>query len=281
MKMNFDNPVFSKELKLRFRSSKSFIGVLFYLIAMCIFVFGFIYLTKNINGTSYFTPDESFILFTVLSFIQLGLVLFITPGLTAGGISTEREKQTLSILLTTSQSSFQIISGKLLSSIAFLLLLIVAALPIYSLVFLFGGISPTDFGRVFLYLFVTLFTIGSIGIMFSTLIRRTIVSMIATYGTMLFLCIVTGFLFIIATELFSFGLMGGAKTSYLGYFLASINPGILMASILTPAVGEAIAESTLIKFPIWASYLIIYSLITVLSIFISVKNLRVNMKRSK
>ena len=83
-------------------------------------------------------------------------MLFITPGLTAGAISTEREKQTLSILLTTSQSSFQIISGKLLSSIAFLLLLIVAGLPIYSLVFLFGGISPMDFVKVFFFLFVTL-----------------------------------------------------------------------------------------------------------------------------
>ena len=148
----------------------------------------------SVNRTTYFTPDESFVLFTLLSFIQLGLVLFISPGLTAGVISTEREKQTLPILLTTSQSSFQIISGKLLSSIAFLLLLIFAGLPIYSLVFLFGGISPMDFGLVFLFLFVTLFAIGSLGVMFSTIIRRTIVSMIATYGTMLFLTTVTGFL---------------------------------------------------------------------------------------
>ena len=153
MKMNFNNPVLLKEVKLRFRSPKSFTGILFYLIAVCIFVFGFIFVTMKINGTSYFKPSESFVLFTLLSYIQLGLVLFITPGLTAGTISTEREKQTLSILLTTSQSSFQIISGKLLSSIAFLLLLIVAALPIYSLVFLFGGISPKEFVIVFFYPF--------------------------------------------------------------------------------------------------------------------------------
>ena len=121
---------------------------------MCIFVFGFIFATMTMSGTSYFRPSESFILFALLAFIQLGLVLFITPGLTAGAISSEREKQTLPILLTTSQSSFQIISGKLLSSIAFLLLLIVAGLPVYSLVFLFGGISPLDFVKVFFFLFV-------------------------------------------------------------------------------------------------------------------------------
>ena len=283
MKVNFNNPVLSKEIKLRFRSSKSFTGILFYLIAMCIFVFGFIFVTMNISGTSYFKPTESFILFSLLSYIQLGLVLFIAPGLTAGTISTEREKQTLSILLTTSQSSFQIISGKLLSSIAFLLLLMVAALPIYSLVFLFGGISPGEFGLVFIFLFVTLLALGSTGVMFSTLIRRTIVSMIATYGTMLFLTIITGFLFLLVIQLSAYGQMGMgmAKTSYLGHFLASINPGVLMASLLSPAVGEGIKELTLVKFPIWAGYLLFYSLVTVTSLFIAVKNLRVNMKRSK
>ena len=283
MKMYFNNPVLFKELKLRFRSPKSFIGILFYLVAMCIFVFGFIFVTIRVNGTSYFRPDQSFILFSILSYIQLGLILFTTPGLTAGTISTEREKQTLPILLTTSQSSFQIISGKLLSSIAFLLLLTVAALPVYSLVFLFGGISPMEFVKVFLFLFVTLLALGSIGVMYSTLIRRTIVSMIATYGTMLFLSIVTGFLFLLVMQLKAFGQLGatGLSPSYIGHFLASINPGILMASLLSPSVDEAMKEFTSVNFPIWASYLIFYSILTMASLFIAVKNLRVNMKRSK
>ncbi|MER2089981.1 MAG: ABC transporter permease [Sporosarcina sp.] len=283
MKMNFNNPVLFKELKLRFRSPKSFIGILFYLIAMCIFVFGFIFTTMNLSGTSYFRPSESFILFGLLSFIQLGLVLFITPGLTAGAISSEREKQTLPILLTTSQSSFQIISGKLSSSIAFLLLLIVAGLPVYSLVFLFGGISPLDFAKVFFFLFVTLLAIGSLGVMFSTLIRRTIVSMIATYGTMLFLSIVTGFLFLIVIQMTAFNQMGTGipSPSMSGHILASINPAIMLASLLSQGVGESISEMTQVKFPIWIGYLIFYLSLTVISIFISVKKLRVNMKRSK
>ena len=280
MKLNFNNPVLSKEVKLRFRSPKSFNGILFYLIIMCIFVFGFIFVTMSVNQTSYFTPDESYFLFSLLSFIQLGLVLFISPGLTAGVISSEREKQTLPILLTTSQSSFQIISGKLLSSIAFLLLIIFAGMPIYSLVFLFGGISPVDFGLVFLFLFVTLVAIGSLGVMFSTILRRTIVSMIATYGTMLFLTTVTGFLALMFVQLMSLS-TNAVPTSFPAYFTASINPGVLMASLLSPEVGEGISSFTVINFPIWGTYLIFYLAITVLSLFIAVKNLRVNMKRHK
>lgn len=283
MKMSFNNPVLFKELKLRFRSPKSFVGILFYLAAMCLFVFGFIFTTMNLTGVSYFRPTESMLLFAFLAFIQLGLVLFITPGLTAGAISSEREKQTLPILLTTSQSSFQIISGKLLSSIAFLMLLTVAGLPIYSLVFLFGGISPMDFVRIFFFLFVTLVAVGSIGILFSTLIRRTIVSMIATYGIMIFLSAVTGFLLIIVLQVtrYNFNGVGPLPTSVVGHVLASINPAVLFASILSPAMSESIMEMTQVKFPIWIGYLIFYLSITVLSLWLAVKKLRVNMKKFK
>lgn len=43
-------------------------------------------------------------MFAVLTILQMALVLFITPSLTAGAISSEREKQTLNILLTTTQA---------------------------------------------------------------------------------------------------------------------------------------------------------------------------------
>lgn len=281
--MSFNNPVLAKELKLRFRSFKGFNGILFFLLAMCVFVFGYIFLTVNIGGNSYFRPSQSFVLFAFLSYIQLGLVLFTAPGLTAGAISSEREKQTLPILLTTSQSSFQIISGKMLSSVAFLLLLIVAGLPVYSLVFLFGGISPMHFLKMLLFLFVTLLAIGSLGVMFSTLIRRTIVSMIVTYGSMLFLSVVTGFLFIITMQMKMYTQMGtpSMSPSYLGQFLASINPAVLFATFLSPDMNRSIHEMTKIDFPIWAGYLIFYGILTLLSLFIAVKRLRVNMKKLK
>lgn len=280
MKQVFSNPVLVKEIKLRFRSPKSFIGVLFYLIAMCIFVFGFILLTTQFSGTGYFRPEESFFMFTMLTYIQLGLILFITPGLTAGAISTEREKQTLNILLTTAQSSFQIIFGKLTSSIAFLLLLLIAGLPIYSMVFLFGGVSPGQLGIIFLFFFLTMLAIGSIGIMYSTIIRKTIVSMIATYGTMIFLSAVTGFIYLVITGMNTM-VSGSLSPSPVGHFFASINPVVLVLTLVSPGSDTFITDTTQADFPIWAGYTIFYICITALAIFISVKKLRVNMKRTK
>ncbi|WP_391208253.1 ABC transporter permease [Psychrobacillus sp. L4] len=280
MKPSFSNPVLKKEIKLRFRSLKSFTGILFYLIAMCIFVFGFIMLTTSFTGTGYFRPEQSFLMFAMLTYIQLGLILFITPGLTAGAISTEREKQTLNILLTTSQTSFQIIMGKLTSSIAFLLLLLVAGLPIYSLVFLFGGVSPSQLGIIFLFFFLTMLAIGGIGIMYSTIIRKTIVAMIATYGTMIFLTAVTGFIYLVITGMNSM-VTGTLTSSPIGHFFASINPIVLMLTLISQGSDSFISQSTLVDFPIWAGYTIFYACVTILTIFIAVKKLRVNMKRTR
>ncbi|MGG0645201.1 ABC transporter permease [Sporosarcina gallistercoris] len=282
MKSRLNNPVLAKEVKLRFRSSKSFTGILLYLLAMCIFVFGFIYVTTSLAGTIYFKPSESVVLFSFLTFIQLGLVLFITPGLTAGTISGERERQTLPMLLTTSQSSFQIVSGKLLSSVLFLALLIVAGLPVYSMVFLFGGISPILFLKSLLFLFVTLLAIGSLGILFSTLIRRTTVSMIATYGSMLFFTAIVPFLFLIIIQVNQYSTMSGTATkSFVGHILASINPEIFFASLLAPEIARSVQDMTLVTFPLWIGYLLFYGLVTIVSIWIATKRLRVNMNKPK
>ena len=120
MKDLLSNPVLMKELKLRFRAFKSFSGLMFYLAVLIIFVSGFLLIFTQFSTSGFFVPRNSFTMFSVLSVLQMALVMFITPGLTAGAISTEREKQTLNILLTTTQSSSQIIIGKLLSSVAFL-----------------------------------------------------------------------------------------------------------------------------------------------------------------
>lgn len=277
MKELFLNPVMVKEIKLRFRNAKSFTGLFFYLLIMGIFVFGFVNLTSSLSGSGFFRPEESFMLFSMLSYIQLGLILFITPGLTAGTVSTEREKQTLNILLTTAQSSFQIIFGKLTSSVAFLLLLLIAGLPLYSMVFLYGGVSPSQIAAIFLFYFLTLLAIGSLGVMYSTVTRRTIVSMIATYGTMIFFTAVTGF-FLILSVSFAAASMG-TGISPISYLWASINPAVVLLTLLEPGFNSEIMDMTGISVPLWVSYSIFYILMFLGAVWLSVSKLRVNMNK--
>ncbi|MFJ6210674.1 ABC transporter permease [Lysinibacillus sp. NPDC092081] len=281
MMERFYNPVFVKELKLRFRSFKSFSGLMFYLAVLCIFIAGFLLLTTGFTGKGFFRPDTSFMMFTVLTILQMALVLFITPSLTAGAISSEREKQTLNILLTTTQSSTQIIIGKLLSSVAFLVLMLIAGLPLYSLVFLFGGVSPSQLISIFLFYLLTVVAIGSIGVMFSTITKRTIVAMISTYGSIIFLGGITAFFFFLSMAFHQMGNAAGTGTSYMAYFWASINPGALMLTLTSSSMGDALVQVSGVKLPVWISYLIAYSLIIVVCLTIAIKKLRANMKSNR
>ncbi|MGG1214909.1 ABC transporter permease [Micromonospora provocatoris] len=281
MMERFYNPVLVKELKLRFRSFKSFSGLMFYLAVICIFIAGFLLLTTGFTGRGFFRPDTSFMMFAVLTILQMALVLFITPSLTAGAISSEREKQTLNILLTTTQSSTQIIIGKLLSSVAFLVLMLIAGLPLYSLVFLFGGVSPSQLISIFLFYLLTVVAIGSIGVMFSTITKKTIVAMIATYGSIIFLGGITAFFFFLSMAFHQMGNTIATSTSFMTYFWASINPGALMLTLISPSMGDALTELSGVEFPVWITYLVIYILIIVLSLSIAIKKLRANMKSNR
>lgn len=275
MKALTGNPVLNKEFKLRFRSFKGFLGILLYLLALTVLIVGFIFLETQNSPMGIFRPDQSKSMFMVMSYIQLILILFITPGLTAGVVSTEREKQTLNILLTTNQSSASIIFGKLVSSVSYLLLMIIASLPIYSIVFLFGGISPAQVLTIFGFYVFTILAYGSIGVLLSTLIRKTIISMIATYGITLFLTAGTGFLFAVFMSVSQMGMTGNNPVPY---FFAMFNPAMVLMWFLEPDALLEINNTFGINFPIWAAYIIIYIILFAIAIVISIRKLRPNMK---
>lgn len=275
MKSWFLNPVLNKEFKLRFRSFKSYLGVMFYVLAIGLVVVG-ITVMQMLSSYGGVDPEASRMMFIGLSFIQLALIVFITPGLTAGVISSERERQTLNILLTTTQSSISIIIGKLLSSIAYLLLLIVASLPLYSIVFLYGGISPRELILAFAFTIFSVLVFGAIGVLFSTLIRKTIAAIVTTYGVMLFLVGGTGFLALIAIN---FNQMSGpGSTNFFIYLFAMFCTPIILMNLFEPTIVEELMQMSGVDFPIWISHMIVYTLILIASVYVSVRKLRPRMK---
>ncbi len=274
------NPVLNKEFKLRLRSFKSYLGILIYLLVLGSIGIGFIFLTTMNARMGYFRPEESRVMFMVLSMVQLALILFMTPGLTAGVISGERERQTLNMLLTTKQSSASIIVGKLLSSLSFLLLIIVASLPLYSITFLFGGVAPGTILATFGIYLVTILTIGSLGVMFSTLIRKTIVSMITTYGVALFLTAFTAFIAMLSIQFLSMGGPNQAQNP-IPYLMLMGNPAAVLMTVFEPGIQKDLLKQSGISIPLWISYLFTCAFLITLSLWISISKLRPNMKVRK
>ncbi len=71
-------------------------------------------------------------LFITFSMVQLALLAFVVPGLTSGSISAEREKQTLNVLLVTRLKPLGIVLGKMVSSCSFMVIILLATLPLYT-----------------------------------------------------------------------------------------------------------------------------------------------------
>lgn len=187
------NPVYQKELKTSIRSIRTAVLLFGYNGLLALFGLFAFYVTFEYESRYGGTVRYSDILqiYAILAAVEFGLVLFTVPALTAASVSGEREKQTLEILLTTRLSPLRIVLGKLASSISLMILLAFSSLPILALTFSIGGITFRDLLEFMILIIVTAIFIGSIGIFFSTLFRRTTAATVATYGTLLLIGIGT------------------------------------------------------------------------------------------
>lgn len=184
------NPIVAKEYRSRMRTWRSPLAMTVYILLIgglgwAIFSAMASSARSGYNGGQAANYGQG--LFIYLLVFQMILLTFITPALTAGAISSERERQTIDLLFVTRIPPFSILWGKLLASMSFVLLLLLLSIPIFSLVFLFGGIELDQVLAAFLVTAVTALTLGIVGIACSTAFRRTLTSTVAAYGTALVL----------------------------------------------------------------------------------------------
>src|SRR5437588_2490149 len=172
----------TKELRLRMRRERTVWVIIAYILLMGLL--GWFFISSFNNGYGYNTYNLSSVgtqLYTLLAEIQLFLILFITPAFTATAVNGERERQTYDLLLCSRISSFSLVSGKLVAGLANALLLIAASVPLFSLVFFFGGVSPAQVLTALLVFVVTTFMIGTFGLFCSTVFKRPAVSTAIAY----------------------------------------------------------------------------------------------------
>lgn len=195
-----------KELRGRMRGKRAFVILTFYLLLVA----GFAWMIESIAertfaggfGSSFGASAEiGRQLFLAIIFLLTLITLILAPASTAGAISLEREKQTLDLLATTPISSLAIVLGKLVSALSWILLLLAASVPVVSLVFTFGGITPDDVLRAYGILLVTAFAFGAIGLFVSALVKRTQAATVINLVAVIFLTIGTAFVFLFWTAM--------------------------------------------------------------------------------
>jgi ABC-2 type transport system permease protein len=172
----------AKELRGRMRSRRAFAFLTFYLTVLS----GFVWMLQSLvsqsaRGGAFEAAQTGTTVFTGLLFLETLLVVFLAPAFTTGAISQEREKQTLDLLIATPISSFSIVIGKLFSALAWVFILVVASIPLTSIVFVYGGVAPEDLVRAYVVLIIDAIGLGCIGLFCSALLRRTLAATVASY----------------------------------------------------------------------------------------------------
>ena len=238
-----DNPVILKELRGRMRGRQAFILLTVYLGLIAVFimlVYNLLGLTSSITWDPSARQGAGKAIFGTVVLLELLLLSFIAPGLTAGAITSERERQTFEILRTTLLSARALVLGKLSSALSFLFLLILSALPIQSLAFLLGGVGLGEMVASSLMLVVTAVFFCTLGIFFSSFMKRTLTATVAAYAVILltFLILVVIFFLVAYVESYSYNTFSTQISEYILtlilWFLICTNP--LMAAVMSEVI---------------------------------------------
>jgi ABC-2 type transport system permease protein len=223
------NPIIVKELRSRMRGARAFVLLTVVLLLMG----GISYALYRITlataryTTSPLSPQIGQMLFVALALLELMMVCFITPAVTAGAISSEQEKLTYEMLLATPLRPASILGGKLTSALSYIFLLIFAAIPMASLVFIFGGVAPRDMIKALVILVAVAVTLGMLGLFMSAWQRRTGRATVLSYLAVLALLI---------GPLFVYILVGVLRQEEPSRWILVPNPTSALFSALTPAM---------------------------------------------
>lgn len=226
-----------KELRGRMRGRRAFIVLTVNVILLAAFAWMFQRINEeSIANTSSYGGQATYAsasvgrgIFVGLMMLQTLIVAVLAPAATAGAISSEREHQTLELLAVTPISSFAIVVGKLLSALAWVFILVLASIPITALVFVFGGVAPDDVVRGYIVLFATVIGLGSVGIFFSALTRRTGASTGLTFVVTLGLVIGSVFVFVFLSTTSEIGSTGLRKQP--SEAILYLNPFVAQADV--------------------------------------------------
>lgn len=293
------NPIILREMRGRMRGWRAFVVLtVFLMLLSCLAgsVYAIVY-TESVSYNPYgltapsvqYGPVIGKSIFSGTVLLLLMITSFIAPAFTAGAIAGEREQKTYEVLLITPMRARQIVSGKLGAVFLFLLLLILAALPIQSLAFLFGGVALGEVLIAAVGLLVTVLAFGALGLYVSTLARTTMIAIIITYGFVIFTYALPLMLFYFGTTLLPLVIEYSDQTLllqviavsliYVIGFALSINP--LSSALLTAIIAadgrgyfffkESFDQITFWFVSPWLIYVTFYILLTLLLVFLAIR----------
>ncbi len=231
------NPVLDRELRQRSRTPRSMVIMTIFLLVSLATAF-----VTYLGETSGFDGEFDLIgqsvgrtMFEWVLILELIVMLFVVPGISAGAITGERDRQTLIPLQVTLIGPVGIFVGKVLSSAAFVVLMIVASTPILAVAYLLGGVAFSSIFWGVAALIVIGLLLAVIGVACSAFMRRTAAATLITYGVVLAITVGTLFAFYVGAIVIGVVYLGlddpFVSDRAVNWFLAPFyfNPFVLLA----------------------------------------------------
>lgn len=287
-----ENPVTIKELRSRMRGRRAFVVLTVYLLVMSVFI-TLVYAAYASSASGPFGPDTrevGKVIFACVTGVQVFLVIFVGPSFTSGAITGEKERQTYDLLRTTLLTANAFVTGKLLSALSYVFLLVLAAIPLQSIAFLLGGVTLSELIVSQLIIFTAAVTFALWGLFCSSSMRSTLGASVTTFAGALFVTMGTP-------------MIVGLFVAIIGPFFATLSPSlsirwetvlmfvlVLLAATNLPAtliVSDLFLVEEDALFFIksytpaggwlptpWPIFIILYLLLALLLYWLSVRNVR-------
>jgi len=268
------NPMIRKELRQRMRERRGWLLPSLYLIVLSAVVTFVYFVTTAERGTSGIQGSTvGVVLFLTLAYSQLGLLLLLVPIFSAGAITIEKEQRTLAGLLTSLLTSGQIWWGKFVSSLLFVLLLLVTSLPVLSMAFAFGGVGPWEVFSATLTTVIILACMSAIGLYCSSAFQRSVHATAVTYATVVTISVVTAIIFFVRLTMYETGHYGQQAAVGGGWYQIPLNIRIPM--YLNPFffLTASFAPPRQL-YPAWITSACVFIAIGATAVVLTLRNLR-------
>ena len=268
------NPMIRKELRQRMRERRGWLLPSLYLLVLgAVVTFAYFVTTQDRGGSGIQGSTVGVVLFLTLAYTQLAVLLLLAPIFSAGSITIEKEQRTLPGLLTTLLTVGQIWWGKFVSSLLFVLLLLVTSLPVLSMAFAFGGIGPWEIFSATLTTVIILACMSAVGLYCSSAFQRSVHATAVSYATVVAISVVTAIIFFVRLTMFeSAHRAQGAAVGVSWYKLPLnirapmyVNPFFFLTASFAPPKQ---------LYPAWITCAIVFILMGAVAVALTLRNLR-------
>lgn len=179
------NPVLRNESKISVRSIKFTLMIFAYTAVLSVAVMIYYSSVNEAIFSNGLYLESSKLFYVVMAIGQAILLLFIVPALSSTAICSEREKQTLDILLSSKLTPLQIIIGKVSASSLRVIILIISTMPLYAIGALIGVVKISNILSLIVFFIVNTIFVSSIGVFISTCAKTSKVSTTLSYAVVL------------------------------------------------------------------------------------------------